>query len=227
MKKLSIVSSILAVVLTMSSCSTNEETLDVQPEALIKNVSFERGENGEYSLDYDLNSGAAANISNNEELNGKTLDVFADESSSASSNREFLSNKESFRLGINNRESNSKSVITVHDNDIKFSRGGNDKDDHLQNYKVSVNEDGGFDLDFKVKKDITVDFQYNEDLGEYEIHLVPGTADETEFSRTFEKKEGEDLVIAFVNHYTNSSSRTEETTVVRKPIIVGSNGEDD
>lgn len=226
MKKLSIVSSILAVVLTMSSCSTNEETLDVQPEALIKNVSFERGENGEYSLDYDLNSGAAANVSNNENLNGKTLDVFADVSSSASSNREFLSNKESFRLGINNRESNSKSVITVHDNDIKFSRGGNDKDDHLQNYKVSVNEDGGFDLDFKVKKDITVDFQYNEDLGEYEIHLEPGTAGETKFSRTFEKKEGEDLVIAFVNHYTNSASRTGETSVIRKPIIVGENGED-
>jgi len=92
----------------------------------------------------------------------------------------------------------------------------------LAGYSVQGNEAGTFNLEFDVNDNVAVSFVYNETISTYEIHLEEGSSDNNSFSRTLEKEAGEPLKIDFVNHVSNTSAKSSELLMVRKPkVIVG------
>mgnify|MGYP003638743297 FL=1 len=91
---------------------------------------------------------------------------------------------------------------------------------HLKEYKVTDNGDGTYTLEFTTKNNIAVDFIQNQDTGVYEIHLDRGDSDESDFSRTFTKEQGEKLKIEFVNYYYNNNGRSIQSTTSNKPKVV-------
>ena len=60
----------------------------------------------------------------------------------------------------------------------------------------------------------------DEATGEYMIHLEPGNGSQSEYTFTFEKEEGENLHIAFINYYSSDSSRTTSRTRRRPEVDI-------
>jgi hypothetical protein len=85
---------------------------------------------------------------------------------------------------------------------------------------VIDNGDNTYDLNFTVDASIEVDFTQDEATGEYMIHLEPGTGTQTEYTVTFNREEGENLHIAFINYYSSDSSRTTSRTRRRPEVDI-------
>ena len=225
MKKLNLTSLFVIATLVLSSCSVEEDPvfLEEPNSKLFEKVKLQRDASGAYSLDMKVNNGVGTDILDNKKSNRKDIYLFSSENELNRTYNEDLSlnGQKSFTVGINNTITNKRSTITVFDDDIKFNR--NSEDDHLASYNFTDNGDGTYDLDFVVDNGIKTDFVYNENTKTYEIHLEPGNSNESNFSRTFAKEEGEILKIDFINHTTSSATgRTDSST---KPKIVIGNGE--
>jgi hypothetical protein len=124
-----------------------------------------------------------------------------------------------FSVNLNNTIANHTSRLTIFDKDIKFLKN-DDEDDHLNSYSVSDNGDNTYNVNFTVDASIEVDFTQDEATGEYIIHLEPGNGSQSEYTVTFEKEEGENLHIAFINYYSSDSGRTTSITRRRPEIAV-------
>ena len=99
----------------------------------------------------------------------------------------------------------------------------------LKEYSVSSNDDGTFDLDFKVNSQVHVDFVYNEENNIYEVHLEEGKSSGVNFTRNLEKVDGQTLKIDFVNHLSTTSSKgtyARELKPKRKPRVIIVDGSD-
>ena len=95
----------------------------------------------------------------------------------------------------------------------------------LDKYSISKNKEGVFILDFSVKKNVRVDFVFNEASKIHEIHLEQGKSPKTVFSRVLEKVDGQALKFDFINH--NNTFKTGDDPddpdgleVNRKPRII-------
>jgi hypothetical protein len=119
-----------------------------------------------------------------------------------------------FSVNLNNTIANHTSRLTIFDKDIKFLKN-DDEDDHLNSYSVSDNGDNTYDVNFTVDASIEVDFTQDEATGEYMIHLEPGAGTQTDYTVTFNREEGENLHIAFINYYSEDGRST--TSRSRRP----------
>lgn len=222
MKKFSLTTLLIIITLGFSSCTVEEDTiLNESTGKLFENVTVKRDASGAYYLDMELNNGVDADIISNEKTNHKDVNLFRSNTDSKRAYNENLSlnGHDSFSVGVNNVVNNNKSTLTIYDDDIKFNRTS--EDDHLASYSIADKGDGTYDLDFTVDNNITVDFVYNEDNEEYEIHLEEGDNTELDFTRTFVKEDDMDLKITFVNHFNRTASRSESSTSGKPKIRVG------
>ena len=122
------------------------------------------------------------------------------------------------KVNIVDENSKMKSRISLFDDNISLLRKGSNS--MLASFSIQKNKDNGYNLDFDVKKNVNVSFVYNEAISTYEVHLEKGSDGEISYSRTFEKKEGQQLKIDFVNHIGNARAKTLELIEIRKPIII-------
>jgi len=223
MKNLSLTTLLILITLGFSSCSVEEDPIlqDEVSGKLFEKVSVNRNADGSYYVDMKLNDGAGVDIVDNDKFNGKDLNFYSsDENNITRLNENVdLGGEGNFKLGVKNFGSNTKSTITVIDNDIKFNRSTGEED-YLADYSITNNGDGTFDLNFTVDPNINTDFIYNEDTSEYEIHLDPGTSAQLDFARTFTKEEGEQLRIVFVNHFDNSNGRSSGGSNEKPEVII-------
>lgn len=221
MKKLTLTSLLLSVAISLSSCSKDESPIDSTTQtSLYEKVIVQRDASGSYSLDYKLNDGADAEIALDESQNMN--DIYLYPTTSDVEKRLFkdlsLNGRDNFKVGINNTVTNNKSVITVFDEDIRFSK--TTKEDHLEKYKMTDNADGTYTLDFTVKDNISVEFVQQND-NQFEIHLNPttGKVSDKDFSRTFENDQKGSLKVTFINYFYQESGRTTTVTKYRKPRV--------
>lgn len=229
MKKTNFLAVALMFSLVFSSCSNDEDILQPeQSKELVKTFQLKRDATGAYSLDLNLESNVKVdnfkNIANNtNELYLSITDGNLVQKSSLQSDLMF--NDENFKVDFITQNSHKVPSISVFDNNIKFAQKSNDA--FLKEYSVTKNENGTYDLDFKVANNISVDFVYNDETNVYEIHLEPGTKSQENdtFARTLEKEENMLLQIHFVNHTNENAKTTAE--YIRKPIIVVDDGSND
>ena len=215
MKNFNLLSLVVAATLVFSSCSTNENLdLDNPSSELLKSYTIKRDATGAYSLDYSLNGNTQ--VDNVKDVKTKTNQIFlysSDNLSSKKVTQDLTIDGEELKIGFIDTQSDKNPNITIIDDNISLSRNENKK---LEEYSITSNGDGTYNLEFNVKNNVRVDFVYNDEIKTYEIHLEEGNGNQTNYSRLLNKIDDEPLKFDFVNHIYNSSSRA-LAQVVRKP----------
>jgi len=218
MKKFSLIT-LLLITVGFSSCTQEDSTFLEEPTAqvLLKSFTLNKSTSGDYSLDYQLNNGAASDNVLDAKTNTSNIYLYSSENVSKSIKNEGIALKDGeLRISFNDTEKHKKHSITVLDEEIKASRSEDDTDlGYLNSYSVTANNDGTFTLDFKVNEWVVVDYIFDADNNVYEIHLTPGEGTQSDFANNFVKDENESMEIAFVNNTTESRDLP-----IKKPVII-------
>lgn len=229
MKKLNTVIAVVLFSIVFTSCSSDAILLEEQQSnELLTTYQLKRDASGAYSIDLNVGSNVVVDqIKNTEE---STNELYLSESigkvaQKISVNSDLRFENENFKIKFINENETKTPSITVYDDNIKFSKKSGDNSSFLNEYSISKNEDGTFDLSFNVDAKVTVDFVYNEELSTHEIHLEEGNSKDSNFSRTIEKEEGELLKIDFVSHTNNANAKA--AAAIRKPRVIVDDGEED
>lgn len=207
------------VLIAFTSCSSNE-TLNLNSEAkteLLKTFKVQQDINGMYSLDYTVNSNTA--VQKSKSVNSNEIFLFSGETAGKEAYTEALTLKNN-KLSVDFiSDNNFRTSFVVEDDNIVLEKGKENA--FLQEYSLERNEDGTYQLDFRVRNGITVTFAYNEAEGAYEINLKEGKSNnnQTTFSKTF-VKDSNDLKIDFVNFLDSQSRETNITRPKRPRMIV-------
>ncbi len=224
MKITKLASLLFVAVLTLSSCSSNENLLPEQENVnALKSYKIKRDASGAYSIDLDVEENVKTTSFKNDETNKNEFHFYeSDKATSRKQSKELLIDDQELSIGFVDNRSNKTSNISIIDDNIEMAKK-NLEDTFLSEYSITSNEDGTYDLDFTVKNQTTVDFVYNEETNIYEIHLEKGKSSELNFSRNFTKLEGEVLRIDFVNHYLSDyfgKGYKSKSSYSRKPQTV-------
>tara|TARA_R110000787_G_scaffold12665_2_gene40680 strand:+ start:5431 stop:6117 length:687 start_codon:yes stop_codon:yes gene_type:complete len=225
MNKLSLTSLLIIITLGFSSCTQEESTFLEEPSAedLLKSFKLNKSATGDYSLDYQLNNGAASDKVVDDETNTNNIYLYSSENESKSTNNEGLAIQDGeLRISFNDTEKDKSYSITVLDDDIKSSKSENEGDlEYLNSYSIATNDDGIYTLDFKVNDGIAVDFIYDGDRDVYEIHLnYDENASQSDFLQSFNKEEGVSLNIEFFNNAEGSSKTMSTQFSPPQPVII-------
>jgi hypothetical protein len=221
MRKLKLFSLLLITLTFIISCASEETTtLDGQNAKLLKEFKIKRDASGAYSLDFTLNQGTLVDKRIDLENNSNQFLLFPTENARKDKFVENMEiNNDQLKVGFIDTNTDAKPSVKITDDNIEYLSRGNS---NLKSYEVISGGENMYTLDFEVKNKITVDFVYNAEDNFYEIHLEDGDSKQKSYSRTFEKEEGKALQIVFVNHNGNAKE-----ALIRKPIIIIDEGEDD
>jgi hypothetical protein len=221
MKKLSLTTLLILITLGFSSCSQDDSTIledAASAQNLLKSFNLNKSSNGDYSLGYQLNNGVAADNVRDEKTNTSNIYLYSAETSQRRSlNEELILQDGQLKVSFNDTNKEEVHTITVLDDDIK-SRG--EENTNLENWGITGNDDGTYDLNFEVKEGIEVDFIYDGDRNVYEVHLMQNEeASQSDFVQTFSKQDDLALKIEFLN-YSTSRTTSQEASLVKKPKII-------
>ena len=220
MKKLTTSFLVILLALNFTSCSDNEVITEQPQENLLKSFKLQRDASGRYSLDYEVADNTDA-ISVKNEAN-KTNEIYlrnSDDIQQKARSSEFKLDNNKLKIGFVDANTDKRANISVEDENITF--GKNNEGEFLSTYSVKGNEDGTYQLDFAVNKNVKTEFVFNEAINTFEIHLSNGKSENNEFSRTLEMPEDGTLKIDFVNHRGNQSrGYASKESVDRKPAII-------
>ncbi|TXD47956.1 hypothetical protein [Polaribacter sp. IC073] len=231
MKIIKLLSFVIVSAFMFSSCSSNENLLpEAETTNSLKSYKVKRDASGAYSIDFDLENNVKSEIVKNHDTNTNEFHLFkSDYTTSKKQSEELLINGNKLSIGFIDTRTDRNSNITIEDDNTSLAKTSDINPRMLSEYSISSNEDGSYNLDFKVKNKVSVDFIYNEEMSTYEIHLEEGKSGETNFSRNLTKIAGLTLKIDFVNHTIDNSNAKgysfKETTPRRKPRIAVDNGE--
>ena len=210
MKKINLFAALVSLTFVLTSCSFNETVLpEEQSTDLLKTHTIKRDINGAYSLDYSLNGNVETENVVDEATNTNYIYLYTSENSLSNKvTQDFTIDGNQLKIGFVDTNSSKNPQITIKDQDATFARTENE--DMLSEYSISGNEDGTYTLNFSVRSTVKVDFVFNEELKIYEVHLEEGKSEQSVFSKTFEKIEGETLKIDFVKYIidNNTSARS-------------------
>jgi hypothetical protein len=229
MRKIKILAFALAATFAFSSCSSEDSMMSQkQSSELLKTFQLKRDVTGEYSVDLNVNSNVTVskikNATNNTNELYLTLsdDDFKQKSTTQT---DLFFNDENFKVDFISDNTNKTPSISVFDSNIKFIKKSDTS--FLEEFTVTKNENGTYDLDFKVIDNISVSFVYSTNLEAYEIHLEANvkSQENKNFSRSLEKESGKLLQIHFINHL-NESAKGSAAAAIRKPIIIIDDGEE-
>ncbi|MGB0880011.1 MAG: hypothetical protein ACPGTO_05545 [Polaribacter sp.] len=225
----SLISLTTIILLTLSSCATDENLLVEEQSSLdlLKSYTIKKDATGTYYLDYDLANNVKVDNVKNVTTNSNQFYLY---SSGNESNRRI--NKMLFiedgQLNIDFVDTNSdkQPKITIIDDGTVLGENVDANNEMLAEYSITSNENGTYNLDFKVKNKVEVDFVYNKESDIYEIHLEKGNGVESNYSKVLEKNANKPLKFDFVNHSNNTESRANGPR--RKPRgIIGNGGDDE
>lgn len=221
MKKNNLLTLITVFALVLSSCSTDENLQEItQSSDLLKSFEIKKDATGAYSVNFDVSEKTKIDKYTDLEQNKREFHLSPSSiTTERSLSEEILIEDNSLKVGF--IDVNSRELVSVFDDNIALANKSNENV-KLGSYSIKSNEDGTYDLDFTVKNNVEVSFVYNESISTYEIHLEKGKTGELDYTKTFEKEEGEPLKIDFVNHITDvmAKSSEAESSEVRKPKII-------
>jgi len=216
MKNYNLFTLLTALTLAFSSCSFNETVLP-EEEALdlLKTYTIKRDASGAYSLDYSLNNNVETENVVDETTNTNYIYLYpVDNAKSKKVTQNLIIDGSELKIGFVDTNTSKQPQITVKDLNATLAKV--DNQEMLSEYSVSGNEDGTYTLDFTVTNKVQVDFIYNDESNIYEVHLKEGKSNETNFSKIFNKIEGETLKIDFVN-FINDNTTSAKSTVGDDP----------
>ena len=225
MKK--VVLGILSVFMSVCFVSCESDTESVDEVNKLKEFSFARDEFGNFTLKYDVVEGFSSEEYDNFDSGRKeiTFNSSTAKSISMSSDLEMVDSQ--VKIGFLQVDGYADKFISVEDEDItSFQMKKNNP--LLKSYEVYQNKKGRYVMNFKTKKNVIVDYNYNRKLGEYEIWLEKAgegrIVGKNEHKRNYIKEEGVDLIITFVTVRGNKSrsnlNENRSSQVIRKPRTI-------
>ena len=195
---------IAVVTIGLTSCADDSAlTEQLSQETSLKSYSLSTTDDGHFILEHNLSAGNTATVLNGSEGN----EIIISEGSSNSSDNttvlplvnnqiklDFVSNNEVKIPGISILD--DKIFTTASAKTIKI----------VKKYKISMLEDGSYQLYFKLKNNFVATFGFNEELNRHEIYLDPGvTEGKNTYSKNYLKFEGEKLNIVFMRNISTTS----------------------
>ena len=208
----------------ISACSTEENMPENNDQPLLKSYKLSKDANGRYAIDVDLVEGAYTETYKDETTNTNNIYAYQGEAnnrSKSSSNTLELNNN---RINVDVYENNvQKNTIWVEDENITLAKG-EISHNFLESYSVEYLGGDQYVLDFKVREDVNVAFDYNVDENIYEVHLRDGSSKGTQFTKIYNKSPNLPLRIDFVNYIliksqAKSSTTTEEYVMTKNPRV--------
>lgn len=218
MKTLKLSSLVILMVLGLSSCSSEEESVLLQEQtakSLLNGYEISRNMDGSYYVDFNTKGATSDNVKD-EKGNINNINLYADNteiSRNVSEDLGFITDGNELKINFNDTQADKVTSISVKDHKINFAR---DENDLLDEFNFQAKQDGTYDLDFSVKENVVVSFVYNEELDSYDIHLSEGSSSESNFLRTFTPDADGNLKITFV-----TSEQTSKLAERRPEIVVG------
>jgi len=224
MKKVKFAIIALVACLGLSSCSSDEMLMpEEQSKNLLNSYQLKRDANGAYSIDINVNNDATIGKVKNTSTNTNEFYLSNDQSvQKANYGSDLWFNNENFKIELISDNSSKVPSISITDdnnNDVQKTDS-----EFLKEYSISLNEDGSYDLDFKVSNKTSVSYVHDDVNHIYEFHLEESSKSQesNSYARTFEKEEGELLQIHFVNHSNGSAKGN--AMGIRRPIIIVDDG---
>lgn len=191
---------LLIALLTLLSCSSEEEIQLDDNGTFLKSYTLSRDNNGEYSIDYELEENTSMNVVKDAATDINEIYLFSGDAVVAKSQNKTLSlTDDQLALDIYEEGEAIKSFI-VEDGELEV--GG----DFLENYSITDLGNNTYKVDFKVKEGIAVSYKFNEESNVYEIHLEAGVSKGAVFTKTYIKT-GDVLKIDFVNSDDANSAK--------------------
>ncbi|WP_431164623.1 hypothetical protein [Tenacibaculum halocynthiae] len=210
----------LALTLIFASCSSTENDAELlqKNETKLKSYTLKRDANGRYSIDFDVKENTEVNTFKNSDKSNEIILSEAVQKQAQKHSNNFNLENDFLKIGFLEESNGKKTQITVEDENITFAKKG--VTEFLNNYSVTKNDDGTFNLDFEVNNNVQTEFIYNELKEIYEVHLSSGLSKKQFFSKSLEITTSNILKINFVNH--KHSARTEQQMEIaeRKPRVV-------
>lgn len=220
MKKVKFAIFALVASIGLSSCSSDEMLMpEEQSKDLFNTYQLKRDANGAYSFDVNVKNDVTIGKVKNASTNTNELYLSNDNSVQKSNyGSDLWFNGENFKIELISDNSSKVPSISITDNNTKNLQKTDSE--LLKEYSVSLNDDGSYDLDFQVSNQTSVDFVYDSASNVYEVYLEESsqTQEINDYSRTFEKEEGDSLQIHFIS--TSNGSAKSTVLGIRKPIII-------
>lgn len=227
MKKIKFVAIAVLASLAFSSCSSDEILLpEENSKELFKTYQLKRDATGAYSFEIGVENGVSVGKVKNTTNN--TNEIYLSESNDkivqkSNYGSDLWFNDENFKIELisDNSDKDKAPSISIVDDNVKFAQK-EAKSRFLKEYSITKNDEGSYDLDFKVKNKVSVDFVYDEENNIYEIHLEEAgkSKKKRNYSRNFDKIDGELLEIHFVNHFNSSGAKAASYTSEKPRIII-------
>ena len=208
MNKLLLIPAIFLLIFT--SCET-EESLSVEEESYLKSYKISRDAAGRYSIDYEVKEDVSVEAVKNLETNVNEFHLTSGNIAMKAQYKQQLV-IEGGVLNTRFYENSSKVKGFSVEDDIIMSKGAS-AELHLDTYSIQNLGDDTFQVDFKVKDGITVNYKYDEIEDVYEIHLQEGVAKTLEYSVTYVKT-SDLLKIVFVNYIYQASAKSSKGSYV-------------
>lgn len=219
-KRFALILLTLVAVISLNSCEDETTVAEQDPASFLKNYSIFRT-NGKYIVTYQTPQNVNTTIS---ELEKGIHNIFFFQEQGVP----LETHTQTYPLDtlqLNFVTQNAKlPVITIKDKKSDASATGRTGGvTELLNWytlKKDTEDANTYKMNFEVPAGVEVTFNRNAE-GIHEVHLIQGGASAittTSYNQTYNKEEGVNLVIEFVNH-RNTTARTEEEET-RYPIVV-------
>lgn len=222
----------IALMLSFSfiACENDQEPL--MPESKLNSYKLERSEDGVVTIEYTSNDGFSAESVEN--ITNGSLDIyFNDNNGDAELTKERLDVDSEVKVNFIGLESDRNESISVLDDDMTnlYLRGGNPL---LKGYYIHKTFSGRYIVFFKVKDGVEVTYQFNEELGENEIVLMPSQGRrifKDIHAQVYNRAYGEPLKITFMSPNASSKENTsvedtssndpfDQVSFIRRPRII-------
>ncbi|WP_299006555.1 hypothetical protein [uncultured Tenacibaculum sp.] len=221
MKKITPYFLALSLSILFASCSSNEtEAIESNPENLLQSYTLKRDATGAYSIDFNTTNNTDVTTVTNVDNYKEIILAETPQKTATKHSNDFSIENDQLKIGFLETNRGTTTKIYVEDDNITLAKGVTE---FLNSYSITANVDGTYTVNFTVNDNVATDFNYNEELETYEVHLSNGTSTQKTFSRELKMQPDSNVLkLDFVNH--KYSSRTEEAIdTERKPksIIIG------
>jgi len=208
------------LVIGVSSCSSDNDTDALNPEAPLKSYTLSRDANGSYNLEHTVADGISSSIVNDKGTNN--IHLSPGNSNSNTKNAALALENGEIKIDFVTQTSLNIPGLKLIDDDITTAKGkANKETSYLKSHAISLLEDGTYQVDFTVANNVQVSFEYNETYKRHQVRLQIGDNNSvTSYSKNYIKLQGEKLTIAFVHVKTSTlgSKSLDEEEEIGPPI---------
>ncbi|WP_152285618.1 hypothetical protein [Flavicella marina] len=193
-----------AVLIGFTSCS--EETTiteELSQEAPLKSYSLSKSDDGSIVLEHTLSSGNTSTVLSGDSGNEIIINEGNGNGGVQSTVLPLINNELKVDF-VSNHEVKIPGISIL--DDVTSTSASSKTIKLVKNYKITLLEDGSYQLDFKLQNNYVASFGFNEELNRHEIYLDPGVSEgKNKYSKNYLKFDGEKLNIVFMRNISTTT----------------------